>query len=58
MTKLDVWFSPKDDITVKELCEILRMTVFMSPGSSDGIYSILPPQLKRHFELREQEIDP
>lgn len=49
----DVWFQPQPDITVAELCEILRRTVFRMAGKEGGVYRRLPPALQRHFELTE-----
>ena len=44
-----VFFSPKGDITLAELVEILRFTLFQNPASASGVYSIMPPELRRHF---------
>ena len=44
-----VAFAPADDITMAELIEILKRTVFQYPASARHAYSRMPPELQRHF---------
>lgn len=47
----NVRFAPTEDITLPELVEILRRTVFQDVASERGAYSRMPDDLRRHFRV-------